>query len=158
MWHPVQGLEVQQYLGYKEGKYTDDFLAVNGARTLAAGGERYDNYKGYSLSFPRLSYGGQVAYTWPIDRFEIRAETNYSYRDEYKQLILLGPNYTVQPYWLVNASVTLSPRNGKWSAGVWARNLLDEEYDVTRNFFLPGTSVAAEGDPRSVGVRVSYTY
>lgn len=158
LWHPLQGFEVQQYLGYKEGKYTDDFNAVNGAATLAAGGERYTNYKGEALSFPKLSYGGSFAYTWPVDQFEIRAETNYSYRDEYKQEILLGKDYTVDPYWLVNASVTLSPRNGKWSAGVWARNLLDEEYDVTRNFFLPGTSVAQAGDPRSVGVRASYSY
>ncbi len=158
LWRPVQGLEVQQYLGYKEGKYTDDFLAVNSTATVAAGREVYNNYKDEDLSFPKLSYGGSLAYTWPIDQFEIRAETNYSYRDEYKQLLLLGKDYTVDPYWLVNASVTLSPRNGKWSAGVWARNLLDEEYDLTRNFFLPGTSVAAAGDPRSAGVRLSYNY
>lgn len=158
LWQPIHGLEIQQYVGYKEGKYTDDFLAVNGTATVAAGGEVYNNYKGEQLSFPKLSYGGSIAYTWPVAEFDVRAETNFSYRDEYKQLLLLGPNYTLDPYWLVNANLTVSPRNGNWSAGVWARNLLDKEYDLTRNFFLPGTSVAAAGEPRSVGVRVSYNY
>lgn len=158
LWQPIRGLEIQQYLGYKEGKYTDDFLAVNGTATVAAGTEVYNNYKGEELSFPKLSYGGSIAYTWPVAEFDVRAETNFSYRDEYKQLLLLGPNYTLDPYWLVNANLTVSPRNGNWSAGIWARNLLDKEYDLTRNFFLPGTSVAAAGEPRSVGLRVSYNY
>lgn len=158
LWQPVHGFEVQQYLGYKEGKYTDDFLAVNSTATVAAGREVFSNNKGKNLSFPKLSYGGSFAYTWGVGGFDLRAETNYSYRDEYKQLLLLGPNYSIDPYWLVNASVTLSPRNGKWSAGFWAHNLLNEEYDLTRNFFLPGTDVAASGDPRSAGLRLSYTY
>ncbi|WP_437882315.1 TonB-dependent receptor [Pseudomonas sp. LRF_L74] len=158
LWRPLAGLEVQQYLGYKEGKYTDDFLAVNSTATVAAGQEVYNNYKGEALSFPKLSYGGSIAYTWALDGFDLRAETNYSYRDEYKQLLLLGPNYNLDPYWLVNASLTLSPRNGPWSAGIWAHNLLDEEYDLTRNFFLPGTSIASAGEPRTVGLRVSYDY
>jgi iron complex outermembrane receptor protein len=158
LWQPLRGLEIQQYLGYKEGKYTEDFLAVNGTATLAAGQEVYNNYKGYDLSFPKLSYGGSLAYTWAVADFDLRAETNYSYRDQYEQLLLLGSDYSLDDYWLVNASVSLSPRHGNWSAGLWAKNLLDKEYDLTRNFFLSTASIAAAGEPRSIGLRVSYDY
>lgn len=158
LWQPINRLEIQQYLGYKEGKYTDDFLAVNGTATLAAGQEVYNNYKDYDLSFPKLSYGGSFAYTWEIADFDLRAETNYSYRDQYEQLLLLGSDYNVDSYWLVNASLSLTPRNGNWSLGLWAKNLLDKEYDLTRNFFLETASIAAAGEPLSAGVRVSYNY
>ncbi|TBU87908.1 TonB-dependent receptor [Stutzerimonas kirkiae] len=158
LWQPLHGLEIQQYLGYKKGKYTEDFFTPDSAKTVAAGTEVYDNNKGDELSFPKLSYGGSIAYTWPVAEFDLRAETNFSYRGQYKQLLLLGSDYNLDPYWLVNANLSLTPRNGNWSAGIWARNLLDKEYDLTRNFFLPGTSVAAAGEPRSVGLRVSYRY
>lgn len=159
LWAPLQGLEIEQYLGYKEGKYTKNFLTLDGNATSAAGGtEIYRNYKNANLSFPKISYGGSLAYSWPLGDFKLRAETDYSYHDQYKQTLLLGSRYTVDAYWLVNANLTLAPQKGRWTLGLWSHNLLDEQYDLTRNFFLPEQSVAAAGAPRSVGLRASYEY
>ncbi|WP_321905588.1 TonB-dependent receptor [Paraburkholderia tropica] len=157
-WHPVNGLVISQYVGYKYGKYTAPFVTYNTVASAAAGTNVFSDYNGTSLSFPRLSYGGQVAYSWFAGGYKFRAETNYSYRDAYSQLLLLGPNYTVDGYWLFNASVTVSTPDRHWDVSLWARNLFNRQYDLTKNYFLPGTNVAAAGEPRTVGLRVTYTY
>lgn len=157
-WRPLQGLDVQQYLGYKQGKYTKDFVTYDAPASAVAGGNVFSNFKDADLSFPRLSYGGSIGYGWSGGGLDWRAEANYSYRDTYKQLLLLGPDYTVDAYWLVNASLAFNRQGSPWTFSVWARNLLDEKYDLTRNYFLPGTKIAAAGEPRTVGIRVKYDY
>ncbi|KWH38280.1 hypothetical protein WT61_07830 [Burkholderia stagnalis] len=157
-WQPLRGLEISQYVGYKSGKYTSPFVTYNTQASAATGRNVFSDYNGTALSFPRLSYGGQVAYSWLAGGYRVRAETNYSYRDAYSQLLLLGPNYTVDGYWLFNASLTVTSPDRHWDVALWARNLFNRQYDLTKNFFLPGTNVAAAGPPRTVGVRVSYTY
>jgi iron complex outermembrane recepter protein len=157
-WQPIDGLDITQYVGYKEGKYNAPFVTYNTQASVAAGANVYSDYNGTALSFPRLSYGGQIAYSFLAHGYKVRAETNYSYRDTYSQLLLLGPGYTVDSYWLVNASVSVAPPGKHWKFTFWVDNLLNRQYDLTKNFFLPGTSVAAAGEPRTLGLRVAYTY
>jgi len=157
-WDPIAGLTISQYVGYKEGKYTAPFVTYDTQASAAAGHNVFTNYQGTALSFPRLSYGGQVSYNWRTDGYRFRAETNYSFHDTYSQLLLLGPGYTVESYWLVNASVSVTPPGGHWDFTFWARNLFNRQYDLTKNFFLPGDSVAAVGEPRTIGVRISYKF
>ena len=146
-WRPISGLDVSQYLGYKRGKYTATVL--NSSDT---------DFNGADIDFPKGSYGGQVAYTFAAGNLNVRAETNYSYRDKYPQIFLLGPGFTNDSYWLANASITLLPSQGKWSFSVWARNLTNQRYYLTKNFFLPGTNVAAAGEPTTVGIRVKWSF
>ena len=149
-WRPLPGFTVDQYLGYKEGKYKSRIL--NGDTTPK-------DFNGQPLSFPKISYGGDVAFELPLGGFKLTPEVNYSYHGEYKQLFLLGPDYTLNAYWLANANLTIAPAAGKsWSASLWVRNLADKRYDLTRNFFLPGSFVAAAGEPTTVGIRASYSF
>ena len=37
---------------------------------------------------------------------------------------------------------------------MWGRNIFDKSYDLTRNFFLPSSEVAAAGEPTTVGIRL----
>jgi iron complex outermembrane receptor protein len=73
---------------------------------------------------------------------------------------LLGSSaFTIPKYWLANANLSLSPASGApWTLTVWGRNICNRDYDVTRNFFLPGTDVAQAGAPATFGIRVSYKY
>jgi len=50
------------------------------------------------------------------------------------------------------------PPNSRWSVGAYVRNLFNEKYDLTRNFFLSSLPVAAAGQPRTLGVQVSFAY
>ena len=149
-WRPISGLTIDQYLGYKEGKYKSAILN---------GDTPPKDFNGQELSFPKFSYGGDVSYDIPLGGLKLTPEVNYSYHGQYKQLFLLGPDYTLDAYWLANANLTLSPADGKsWSAALWVRNLLDKKYDLTRNFFLPNSFVAAAGEPTTVGIRVAYSF
>ena len=117
------------------------------------------DFNGSNIDFPKTSYGGELAYTFAVGAYNLRAETNYSYHDKYQQLFLLGSEVTVDSYWLANAGVTLSPQAGaKWSATIWAHNVTNQKYYLTKNFFLPGTNVAAAGEPTTLGVRLKWSF
>ncbi len=90
-----------------------------------------------------------------VGGFAVTAEANYSYRDEYPSW--LGAKYDVEAYWLANASVTIGPEDAAWSVAFWARNLFDQDYDLTRNFFT-SADIAQPGTPRTIGARLTLRY
>ncbi len=150
-WQPLGGLSVSQYAGFAEGYYTGKILDSTTPPV---------DYRGRPLSFPKWSYGGDVSYAWSVGEYKITAESNYSFHDTYSQFYLLGSSdFTIPKYWLANANLSLSPASGApWTVTLWGRNIFDKAYDITRNFFLPGTEVARAGEPTTVGIRVSYKY
>lgn len=153
-WSPLPGLVIGQTAGYKDGEYRD-FATVDAALTQAAGREILVDKSGDEMPFSKWSYGGSVAFTQDVGGFVVDTEVNYSWRDDYPSW--LGVKYDVPGYWLANASVTLSPAEGPWSASLWVRNLFDEEYDLTRNFFTEA-DIGQHGTPRTYGVRATYKY
>jgi outer membrane receptor protein involved in Fe transport len=72
-------------------------------------------------------------------------------------------NEKSKSYALVNSSIDY--RNGDWKVTLWGRNLFDKDYD-TRGFFFgndPAIGYAdalytQKGDPRVVGLSLSYDY
>jgi outer membrane receptor protein involved in Fe transport len=150
-WQPLPGLSVSQYAGYTVGYYTSQLLNSDTPPI---------NYNGQPLSFPKWSYGGDASYAFDVGNFKITAESNYSFHDTYSQFFLLGSNvFTIPKYWLANANLSLAPSGGgPWEFTLWGRNIFNRSYDVTRNFFLPGTDVAQAGEPATFGIRVNYKY
>jgi outer membrane receptor protein involved in Fe transport len=155
-WKPLPQLYISQSLGYSTGEFTS-FQDLDIAASGAAGHAVYTSRKGQTEGYPHLSYSGAIRYEIPLEAFRITASTDYAYHDELKPT-LLGPVFNVDSYWLVNADLTLRPNNGPWAVSLWARNLFDERYDLTRNFFLGGIDIAAPGQPATYGVRLNYKY
>lgn len=151
---PAAGLRISQSLSYKEGEY-DEYEAMDVAASRLAGAAVYVDKSGDPILFPAWSYAGSISYDWTLSGFAVTAETNYSYRDDYPSW--LGTKYDIPAYWLANASVTVGPENANWSVAFWARNLFDQEYDLTRNFFTTA-DIAQPGRPRTIGVRLSLAY
>ena len=83
-----------------------------------------------------MSYTATVGYNREVSGWRVETDLNASFRDEYKP-VLLGPTYNIDSYWLVGANIALSPVGGRWQVALYGRNLFNEEYDLTRNFFLP---------------------
>ncbi|WP_433950450.1 TonB-dependent receptor [Brevundimonas bullata] len=154
VFRPTAGLRISQNVSYKQGEYTDfidlDIPACQQTRTTVL-----IDKSGDEIPFPSLSYGGSISYDWTVSGFAVTAETNYAYRDEYPSW--LGARYDVEAYWLANASVTVGPEDANWSVTFWARNLFDQDYDLTRNFFT-NASIAQPGRPRTIGARLSLQY
>jgi iron complex outermembrane receptor protein len=154
-WRPIEALSVSQYAGFVEGYYTSKLLNSPIDPTQPA-----VDYNGQPESFPKWSYGGDLSYTWNIGAYSLTAESNYSFHDTYSQFFLLGSNdFTIPKYWLANANLSFSPAPGApWTVTLWGRNIFDKSYDITRNFFLPSSEVAAAGEPTTVGIRLTYKY
>jgi iron complex outermembrane recepter protein len=150
-WRPTAAFSVSQYAGFAEGYYTSKLLNSDVPPV---------DYNGRPESFPKWSYGGDVSYSWNIGAYSLTAESNYSFHDTYSQFFLLGSNdFTIPKYWLANANLSLSPASGApWTLTLWGRNIFDRSYDITRNFFLPTSEVAAAGEPTTVGIRLTYKY
>jgi iron complex outermembrane receptor protein len=153
-WRPVPNLRITQSLSYKHGEYTD-FFDLDVAASRLANAAVFVDKSGVEIPFPSVSYAGSAAYDWLVENFDVTGEVNYSFRDDYPSW--LGVKYDVPSYWLFNASVMVSPQAGPWSATLFVRNLFDQEYDLTRNFFTTA-DIAQPGRPRTVGVRLSYQY
>lgn len=158
-WVPLDGLTISQNLGYKTGEY-DEYNAIDGAKTDAANPKDgpwdiiiTNDRSGERLSFPKMNYGGSVSYDWDMAGWELRAETNYNYRDE---LYSVSSSSIIDAYWLWNANFSVSPAGANWRAGLWVRNMFNTYYEETRNGFngsaRPTTS-PSQG--RTYGVRLS---
>ena len=154
-WRPLDGISITQYAGFAEGYYTSKLLDVPLNPALPP-----VDYDGRPESFPKWSYGGDLSYTWNLGTFSVTAESNYSFHDTYSQFFLLGSNdFTIPKYWLANANLSLAPAaGGPWTVTLWGRNIFDKAYDLTRNFFLPSSEVAAAGEPTTIGIRLTYKY
>ena len=154
-WRPLAGISISQYAGFAEGYYTSKLLDVPLNPALPP-----VDYNGRPESFPKWSYGGDISYSWGLGAFSVTAESNYSFHDTYSQFFLLGSNdFTIPKYWLANANLSLAPVSGApWTVTLWGRNIFDKSYDLTRNFFLPTSEVAAAGEPTTVGIRLTYKY
>jgi iron complex outermembrane receptor protein len=150
-WRPLAGLDVSQYAGFTEGYYTSRLLNSDTPPV---------DYNGRPMSFPKWSYGGDASYTLEVAGYQVTAESNYSFHDTYSQFYLLGSNdFTIPRYWLTNANLSFAPAAGApWTVTLWGRNIFNRNYDVTRNFFLPGTEVAQAGEPATFGIRIHYKY
>jgi iron complex outermembrane recepter protein len=150
-WRPTAAFSVSQYAGFAEGYYTSKLLNSDTPPV---------DYDGRPESFPKWSYGGDASYSWNVGAYSLTAESNYSFHDTYSQFFLLGSNdFTIPKYWLANANLSLSPASGApWTVTLWGKNIFDKSYDLTRNFFLPTSEVAAAGEPTTVGIRLTYKY
>lgn len=159
VWTPVRGLSITQTLAYKEGEYREfydlDTASVQGDPVNGYTADYIDR-KGQDLGFPKLSYNGAISYAWNAGGFDWRAGVDYSYRD--KLTSWLGEDFNIDSYWLANADFSLSPEGSRWAFALYGRNIFDEEYDVTRNYFLPNARVGWPGRPQTWGVRVQYNY
>jgi iron complex outermembrane receptor protein len=155
-WRPLPDFLISQSVAYNKGRFTQ-FEDLDIAASVAAGGAVYVSRAGQDQGLIPLTYSGAFAYGWSAGGYRVTAETNYSYRDAYKP-VLLGPVYNIESYWLANASVTAAPAQGSWSVSLWVRNLTNTQYDLTRNFFLPPISIAAPGAPRTAGIRVDLRF
>ncbi len=159
-WRPIKPLSITQSLGYSHGEFKEFTILDIGAST-AAGVPVGRDASGERLGPPEFTYSGAVRYDGSFGEWGWTGGVDYSYRGDTDPPLLKpasGAGYGVPGYWLVNANLSLHPANGPWEIGIWGRNILDEDYDLTRNFFagVDWTPISAPGQPATYGVRFSY--
>jgi iron complex outermembrane receptor protein len=87
---------------------------------------------------------------------DFRAQLDYSYSDTYKSI--LGRDYDLESYWLLNAQFSLLQSDGHWQLALWGRNLTNEKYFTDKNFYNEASVIGAGGAPRTYGIRFTYNW
>ena len=161
-WTPIIGLSISQNISYKHGEY-DEYNSVDTTATAAANPTNgpwdviiYTDRAGEKLPFPKMNYGGSIAYDWQMAGLDLRAETNYNYRDD---LYSTSSSSIIPAYWLWNANFTGGPANANWRVGLSVRNLFNTYYEETRNGFNGSARPTTSPQPgRTVAVRLSMDF
>ncbi len=184
-------LQVTQFFGFNGGAVTSnaasatikgvegDFsLAI--ARDFTIGGNlgyndaRYDRYPGASsdgadadgnrLDGPKWTAEGNADYGLVIGAFgrlDFWGEVSYrgsGFTEPLNLERLKLPGRTI-----VNASITLTPAAHRWTASLWAHNLLDKTYLTSLandTFAFRGTTdeIGVYAEPRTWGITLGYRY
>lgn len=159
IWHPLEGLSISQGYGFKQGKFDRFDNYVSSTASKAAGHQVYADVSGTKLPIPKTSYNGSVSYRIDLGSYDLEPEFNYAFRD--REGSLLSVQY-VSSYWLANANLTLSPKDGPWSVTLYGRNVFNQRYDLSHNYFvaLPAgqVNIATSGEPANFGVHLGYRY
>ncbi len=78
---------------------------------------------------PQFSVNLGVGYSWPLENgMELVAATNYYWQDEFYTRIFNAPNDKVDSWKVWNATLTLTSADRSWYAGLWGRNLNNDDF------------------------------
>ncbi len=133
---PVRGLSVQSGFTYADTKYGKQAIPNDPGNALVL-------LPGSRLSLaPKYSLSGSLSYEHPVgDSMKARFNIGAKYSSAYNTGSDLFPPKVQDAYTVVNARIALGSSDDKWTAELWAQNLLDEEYaQVAFNGTLQGSS------------------
>ena len=140
-------------------------------------GEIFDKSDRFTVSnTPDLTFNFGATYRLYTDMGDFVFNSNYYHRGEYA-LFEEDSLLTQDSYGLLNAGITWYSTDGHWNAGLYAKNLTDEEYMIGGYQFVapdpsdpqnvskytPGlggdnTLIGYYGDPRTVSLTVGYRF
>lgn len=133
---PVRGLTVQSGFTYAVTKYGDQPIPNDPGNALAL-------LPGSRLSLaPKVSASGSLTYETPVgDNMKARFNIGAKYSSSYNTGSDLFPPKVQKAYTVVNGRVALGSADDRWTAELWAQNLLNEKYmQVAFNGPLQGSS------------------
>ncbi|OAN65911.1 hypothetical protein A7X12_14290 [Sphingomonas sp. TDK1] len=158
---PLKGLQLNGFYNLTLGKY-DQFAIpdVNGC-TLAVASRNLTGQNFGNIS--RDTAGLTAIYTIPLigNGEELAFNGNVYYRSSRLGNDLQGFNSAQAGYTLLNARIDYNNIGGsRLSAGIYARNITNELYGLTRNFQLTGAGYETftYGDPRTYGVEATFRF
>nr|WP_136251272.1 TonB-dependent receptor [Ningiella ruwaisensis] len=132
--------EVDEYTGFNRRGEPTDFAGANFAYT------------------PEWQLTGTFNYNLPLNNgYSLDSNLSISYRSDASAAIGPEPDFEVDSYALVNATVNLLPDSENWSVGLYATNLLDEYYWTSVDIQTDSIYRIA-GMPREFGLRLKYEF
>lgn len=133
---PIHGLMVQSGFTYADTKYGKQPIPNDPGNALAL-------LPGSRLSLaPKYSASGSLTYETPVgDNMKARFNIGAKYSSSYNTGSDLFPPKVQKAYTVVNGRVALGSADDRWTAELWAQNLLNEKYmQVAFNGPLQGSS------------------
>lgn len=109
---------------------------------------------------PNWTASTAVNYSLNINRFTVHSRLQYFYKGARYVAPDFDPAAEQGSARLLNASISLSDKNGAWELSLWGKNLTDEEY--TDRMFdsaaFPGDHNGYPGDPRTYRLTLSLAF
>ena len=146
LWYPTDGLALNFSYSWLDTEY-ERFVIPGGA-----------DFTGNRLqTAPENTFSAGFNYRQPIgDMGSLLLNASYAWQDDYFTGASNSPNFLIDSYGLVNASVGFETGDGRWRVSLWGNNLLDKEYVLIR-----GTSGAIGeyyGAPFTYGATLTFNY
>ena len=146
VWYPTDGLALNFSYSYLDTEY-ERFVIPGGA-----------DFTGNRLqTAPENTYSAGFNYRHPIkDIGNLLLNASYSWQDDYFTGASNSPDFLIDSYGLVNASIGFESGDGRWRLSLWGNNLSDKEYVLIR-----GTSGAIGeyfGAPRTYGATLTFNF
>lgn len=159
---PIPGLSLTARSGYQDAKY-DSYA---NAPTFTATGPQILNLSGTALPFaPKYSASLIGRYEWPIVsglRAWVGGDVGYKSRYQLNSGPLsIVPFFVVEDSTLVNLNLGVETEDGRWSLGLYGRNITDERYktglDITT---IKGANIEADqfSDPSTYLVEARFKF
>lgn len=152
---PTEGLTLSASLAYLDAKYKE-FLFTE----ISVIGETVRDLSGYRLqNAPEWAGSVSANYERAAGPGTASAGLMYTYTDEkFLTSLVDSPRATIQATHYVNANLDWTPNSGKWSVGLWVRNLSDKRY-LQNVFDAPGTfAFVSYMPPREYGLTVNVNF
>lgn len=135
-------------LGYIDAQYKEYITNIGGRPTDVAEFREVQNT-------PKWTASGTLAYSAPVGDGDISFGTTLSYRSKTYQFEIPNPYIDQKGFALWDASLVYTAPEGRWSLGVFGKNLTDKKYKTSGYTFInvnPTTGVpilGANGLPTS---------
>ena len=146
VWYPTSGLALNFSYSWLDTEYKR-FVIPGGA-----------DFTGNRLqTAPENTVSAGFNYRHPIkDVGDLLLNASYTWQDDYFTGASNSPDFLIDSYGLVNASIGFETGDGRWRFSLWGNNLSDKEYVLIR-----GTSGAIGeyyGAPRTYGATLTFNY
>ena len=168
------GFGLSGSLGYIDAEYDEYITNIGGVPTDVADFRVVQNTPEFTGSIT-ASYDAQLG------AGDLYLGSTFSYRSKTSQFEIPNPYLDQDGYGLLDASAVYTAPSGRWTFGVYGKNLLDKEYKTSgytfvatdpttgeiangsNGFPIPtlgpeGTLTAFYGNPRQVFATVTFTY
>ena len=122
-------LSLSGSFGYIDAKFRQYISLVAGQPTDVAAFRKVQNT-------PKWTWSGTLAYETPVGDGRLNLGTTVSYRSKTYQFEIPNP-YIDQPrFALWDASAVYTAPGGRWSLGIYGKNLLDQRYKTSGYTFI----------------------
>lgn len=152
---PVQGLDLGGSLTHLDATYKNYPQAPIPGTSPAV---TFDASGNYLNSSPEWSYNLFGQYARDLSNGgELFVRGEYGWKDRQFFTVVNDNIQTMGTYDLINASIGYTSSDEHWQVILYGRNLADKQYLVSTGSFTAVPS-GTPGDPRTYGIRLSYTY
>ena len=146
VWYPADSLALNFSYSYLDTEY-EQFVIPGGA-----------DFTGNRLqTAPENTFSAGLNFRHPIkDVGSLLVNAGYAWQDEYFTGASNSPDFLIDSYGLVNASIGFETGDGRWRLSFWGNNLSDKEYVLIRG--TSGAIAEYHGAPRTYGATLTFNY